>query len=68
MAKIEIFIAGCPNCEVTIFNLQKGEGRAEAGKYGVTRVPTVVVNGKIAVCCNSSKVDAAVLRSMGVGA
>jgi hypothetical protein len=83
MAKIEVFIAGCPlcddavktvretacpKCEVTIYNLNEGEGKAEAERYGVTRVPSVVVNGRLAECCTSScKVDGAVLRAMGVG-
>lgn len=83
MANIEVFIAGCPlcepavqtvqdtacpNCTVKIYNLQNGEGRAEAEEYGVNRVPTIVVNGQIAACCQSSgKVDAETLRSMGVG-
>lgn len=83
MAKIEVFIAGCslcepavqtvkdtacPNCEVTIYNLQDGEGKAEAEKYGVTRVPTVVVNGKVAGCCRTGSVNAEDLRAAGVGA
>lgn len=82
MAKIELFIAGCPlcesavqtvndtacpKCEVIIYNLQNGEGKAEAAKYGVTRVPTVVVNGTIAGCCETGKVNAEDLRAAGVG-
>jgi alkyl hydroperoxide reductase subunit AhpF len=83
MAKIEVFIAGCPlcepvvqtvketacpNCEITIYNLQNGEGKAEAERYGVTRVPTVVVNGSIAACCQGTgAVSAEQLRAAGVG-
>ena len=83
MAKIEVFIAGCPlcddavravretacpNCEVAIYNLNAGEGRAEAEQYGITRVPSVVVNGKLAGCCDGGKVNAEDLRAAGVGA
>lgn len=83
MAKIEVFTAGCPlceealktvretacpNCEVTVYNLNDGQGKAEAERYGVTRVPTVVVNGKIAGCCEGSGVNADDLRAAGVGA
>lgn len=83
MAKIEVFTAGCPlceealktvresacpNCEVTVYNLNDGQGKAEAERYGVTRVPTVVVNGKIAGCCEGGAVNADDLRAAGVGA
>lgn len=83
MVTIEVFIAGCPlcepavqtvketacpNCVVTIYNLQNGEGKEEADKYGVTRVPTVVVDGKVAGCCQSGTVNADDLRAAGVGA
>ena len=87
MAKIEVFIAGCPlcdeaektvketacpNCEVTVYDLREGcetrECRKKAEEYGITRVPAVVVDGKLAACCTGTgKVDAATLRSMGVG-
>lgn len=87
MAKIEVFIAGCPlcddavrvvkktacpNCAVTIYDLREGcetnECRDKAQQYGISRVPAVVVDGKLAECCRGSgKVDSQVLRSMGVG-
>ncbi|MFY9234188.1 MAG: thioredoxin family protein [Fimbriimonadaceae bacterium] len=62
----------CSKCTVTVYDLREGcetmECRERAQKYGVTRVPTVVVDGQIAGCCKgSSKVDIAILRAMGVG-
>jgi len=83
MANIEVFVAGCPLCEpavkavneaacpsctVTFYNLASGEGIAEAERYGVTRVPMVVVNGTIAGCCQGNgPVTLDGLRVAGVG-
>lgn len=86
MAKIEVFIAGCPlcdeavrivketacpNCEIMVYDLREGCGamecRRKADEYGVARVPAVVVNGKLASCCEGSRVDADALRAAGVG-
>ncbi len=41
----------CPNCDVTIYNLNKNEGVNEAKAYGVTALPTVAVNGELLECC-----------------
>lgn len=87
MAKIEVFIAGCPlcdtavktvretacpNCEVKVYDLREGcatnECRNKAKGYGITRVPTVVVDGKICGCCSHGSVNANELRAAGVGA
>jgi hypothetical protein len=61
----------CPNCTVTVHDLREGcatmECREKAQQYGIARVPTVVVDGRIAGCCGQGKVDAARLRSMSVG-
>lgn len=86
MAKIEVFIAGCPlcdeavrtvketacpNCTVTVYDLREGcetnECREKAAEYGISRVPAVVVDGKLCSCCEGSKVNANDLRAAGVG-
>lgn len=63
--------AACPNCEITVYDLREDcetmECREKVRAYGVTRVPTVVVNGTIAGCCQSGTVNAADLRAAGVG-
>lgn len=60
----------CPNCEVTVHNLSEGcetnECRDKASRYGVTRVPAVVVDGQLAACCDGG-VQAEGLRQLGVG-
>lgn len=62
----------CPNCEVKIYDLREGcatnECRDLAARYGVQQVPSVVVDGKIAACCQSDGINEATLRALGVGA
>ena len=41
---------------------------AQAKAYGINRVPAVVINGKLADCCASGKLDIKQLQSMGLGA
>ena len=64
--------AACPNCTITVYDLREGcetmECREKARAYGVTRVPAVVVDGKLCSCCEGSKVNAADLHAAGVGA
>ena len=82
MVAIEIFTAGCPccaeaekvvratacpSCTITLRDMKDPSVAAEAKRYGINRVPAVVVDGKLAGCCAKGGVDAAVLRAMGVG-
>jgi len=80
--KVEVFTAGCPvctdlvdlvratacpNCEVTVYNLNQGQGAEEAKKYGVTAVPAVVVEGKLLDCCKRAHVTKHDLEAAGIG-
>jgi hypothetical protein len=86
MAKVEIFTAGCPlcepavqvireiacpECEVILYDLQKGCEtnlcRVKVQQYGIKRVPAIVVDGQLADCCASSPVKAEVLSRAGIG-
>lgn len=80
---IEVFIAGCPVCDETVKLIQSmtcpscdlqvldmrtdSAAQAKAKTYGVKRIPTVVVDGKIADCCHQGAVDKDTLRNLGVG-
>lgn len=83
MAKrqVEVFTAGCPvcepavalveelacpDCEVTVYDLRES-GADKAWEYGVTRVPTVVVEGTIAPCCQGGEVSREQLQAAGIG-
>jgi len=59
--------ASCPSCDVQVKDMNDPAVAAQAQKYGIHRVPAVVINGKLADCCATGKVDVGVLRSMGLG-
>jgi hypothetical protein len=80
--KVEVFTAGCavcqgvvemvnelacPNCDVTIYNLNRNGGVDEAKVYGVTALPSVVVNGALLECCKRSSITKADLKAAGIG-
>jgi glutaredoxin len=80
--KIEVFSAGCPACEETIslvnsiacsscdvevLDMRQPEVASRAKRYGVSRVPAVVVDGQLAECCKGPEVNEEALRSAGVG-
>jgi len=61
----------CPNCEVTVYDIsepcESKECIDKARAYGITSVPTVVVDGKIAECCKRGKPDKGALIAAGIG-
>ena len=80
--RVEVFTAGCPvcqgvvemvnelacpNCDVTIYNLNKSEGVDEAKAYGVTALPTVAVNGELLECCKRGPITKEDLKAAGIG-
>jgi glutaredoxin 3 len=75
--KIEVFSAGCKTCkdtiatvkklagsehEVIVHDMQNGEIAIRAAQHGVRSVPAVVINGKLAGCCECRGVEENVLR------
>lgn len=79
--KVEVFTAGCPlcddalklvrglscpSCEVTVYDLRK-EGMEKAKGYGISSVPSVVVDGSLLDCCKGGMVNEAELRKAGIG-
>lgn len=79
--KVEVFVGGCPlcdetvklvnklscpSCDVTVYNLNEG-GMEKAKEYGISSVPTVVVDGKILDCCVRRKSTEADLKAAGIG-
>lgn len=76
--KIEVFSAGCSTCkdtielvkrlaasshEVVVHDMQQAEVASKAKQYGVRSVPAVVIDGKLAGCCEGRGPDERVLRS-----
>ena len=82
MRTVEIFSAGCPccdeavvavkaaacsKCDVQVRDMKDPAVQADAKRYGVQRVPAVVIDGKLAECCKGSGIDMDQLRAMGLG-
>ena len=80
--RVEVFTAGCPvcqgvveivnelacpNCDVTIYNLNKNEGVDEAKAFGVTALPSIVVNGELLECCKRGPITKEDLKAAGIG-
>ena len=80
--KVEVFSAGCPacteaielveslacpSCEVSVLDMHDGIVAEQAKMLGISRVPAVVIDGKLAECCASNGPDEATLRAAGLG-
>ena len=80
--KVEVFSAGCPvcqeavervralacpDCEVTVLDMNDPAVAARAKALGVSSVPAVAVDGKLAGCCAGRGIDEAALKAAGVG-
>ncbi len=80
--KIEVFSAGCPVCEqtielvkriacdscaVTVLDLHDAEVAGQAKKLSIKSVPAIVIDGKLAQCCEEQGPDEETLRSAGLG-
>lgn len=61
----------CSSCEVTVYDLNAGcitnECRDKAKVYGINRVPSVVVDGKLLECCKTGAITEQSLRAAGIG-
>lgn len=61
----------CESCEVTVYNLKDPKGATigleKARGYGIRRLPTVVVDGRVASCCAVGGPTVEGLRATGVG-
>jgi glutaredoxin 3 len=58
----------CPSCDLHVLDMRTDEAaQAKAKSYGIRRVPAVVIDGKLADCCQQAGVEVRTLRSLGVG-
>ena len=79
---VEVFTAGCPacdptvklvqemaceSCDVQVRDMNDAQVAERARELGVTRVPTVVVNGKLASCCAIAAPNRDALAQAGIG-
>ena len=76
--RIEVFSAGCAACQdtvdmvkrvaspsqrVDVLDMHQADIAARAKRHGITRVPSVVIDGKLASCCTDHGPDEATLRA-----
>lgn len=61
----------CSSCDIHIHDLNKGcktdECRIEAQRYSLKTVPAVVVDGKVAACCENNGPNKEEFKAAGVG-
>lgn len=80
--KVEIFSAGCPVCEevvklvknsacsfcdVMVLNTNDVQVARRAKSLGVSRVPAVAIDGKLADCCAGGSITLQTLKDAGLG-
>jgi glutaredoxin 3 len=79
MAKVEVFSAGCPGCQdatemvkrvagatsssVVVLDMHQADVAARAKQLGITRIPSVVIDGSLASCCADRGPDETALRA-----
>jgi glutaredoxin 3 len=80
--KVEVFSAGCaacdeavdmvrqaacPSCEVVVHDMKSTDVAKRAKALGIRSVPAVVIDGKLASCCEGRGIDVDTLRAAGLG-
>lgn len=81
--KIEIFVSDCPlctdavekvkseacdNCEIEVLNIKSDNSALEKSKeYNISSVPSVVIDGKLASCCEKGGINLETLKQLGLG-
>ncbi|MBA2322343.1 MAG: thioredoxin family protein [Deltaproteobacteria bacterium] len=80
--KVEVFSAGCsaceetiqlvndvacPSCGIEVLDMRDPAVAARAKALGIRSVPAVLIDGKLADCCQGRGVDLDTLRQAGLG-
>lgn len=67
----EIKALSCSNCEVKVYDLNKGcetnECKEKAKQYDIKSVPAVAIDGKLVDCCSNRGIDIEALKRAGLG-
>lgn len=79
---VEIFSAGCTicealvarineiacsSCEVSVLDMNDPTVALRAKEIGISSIPSVVIDGKLADCCSGRGPDEKALRAAGLG-
>jgi len=57
----------CPSCEVSVLNMNDKTIATRAKELGIRSIPAVVIDGKLADCCEGRGPEEATLRAAGLG-
>lgn len=63
----EVRAAACDSCQIEIRSTLEKVHAEAARRYGIRRLPAVVIDGRLADCCDLGGVDLPRLRSLGLG-
>ena len=59
--------AACPSCEIEVLDMNSPGGGAGGEEVGLLTVPAVVIDGAVASCCPSRRIDIEALKAAGLG-
>jgi len=59
--------AACPSCDISVLDMKDPKVASRAKSLGIRSVPAVVIDGKLADCCQGRGQDLAVLQGAGLG-
>lgn len=80
--QIEIYSAGCPvcleaiarirnaaceSCEIIVRDMSDENAASRANALGITSIPAVLIDGRLAACCEGGGPDLEVLVAAGLG-
>jgi hypothetical protein len=57
----------CESCEVNVLDMNNPGVAERAKTLGISAVPAVVINGRLADCCAGRGPDEAMLQASGIG-
>ena len=57
----------CPSCEVSVLDMKDAGVAARAKRLSIRSVPAVVIDGRLADCCQGRGPDEATLKAAGLG-
>ncbi|MEK6711238.1 MAG: MerR family transcriptional regulator [Nitrospinota bacterium] len=63
----QVRAAACPSCEVSVVDMRAPGAAERAARLGVRAVPAVVIDGRLAGCCEGGGPGMAALRAAGLG-
>ena len=58
----------CPSCNISVLDMNEPDVARRAKELGITTVPAIAIDGKLADCCSGGGPNENTLRAAGIGA